>query len=354
MSSFSRVRIVGSGLIGTSIGLALVQCGFEVEMSDSSATNAELAQSLIASQPLSSPAELTIIAVPPQVTFEVLMAEYMANPKSTFMDVNGIKSDLMHKVEEFSALSTRFCGSHPMAGREISGVESAQADLFEGRAWILTPTSAISSESFQIAYELVAQLKATSYVITPEEHDLAMAAISQLPQLVSSALGATIFDQPEIALNLAGAGLRDTSRLASSSGELWSALLISNRAHLLPILARFQESISALSKAINRQDDLAIKGLFERAALGRARISGKHGAKVRDYTYLPIVIDDRPGQLGALFQECALAQVNVEDLTIEHSPGQQTGLITLALSAIDAEKLRSHLSEKGWSAHAPK
>ena len=354
MASFSRVRIVGSGLIGTSIGLGLVQRGFMVEMSDSRASNSDLAQSLIASQPLTSPAELTIIAVPTQATYEVLIAEYEANPKSTFMDVNGIKSDLINKVEEFSALAMQFCGSHPMAGREISGVESAQADLFEGRAWILTPTSTISRASLEIANELVAALKATAYVIGAEEHDLAMAAISQLPQLVSSALGATIFDQPEIALNLAGAGLRDTSRLASSSGELWSALLIANRSHLLPILARFQESVASLAEAINRQDDLTIKGLFERASLGRARISGKHGARVRDYTYLPIVIDDRPGQLGALFAECALAQVNVEDLTIEHSPGQQTGLITLALSAVDAEKLRTHLKAKGWSAHAPK
>jgi prephenate dehydrogenase len=87
---------------------------------------------------------------------------------------------------------------------------------------------------------------------------------------------------------------------------------------------------------------------------GRARIPGKHGGKAREYTYLPIVIEDKPGQLAALFDECADASVNVEDLTIEHSPGQFTGLITLALSEADAQKLTEHLKINGWSVHSPR
>ena len=87
---------------------------------------------------------------------------------------------------------------------------------------------------------------------------------------------------------------------------------------------------------------------------GRDLIPGKHGGQQRSYTYLPIVIEDKPGQLAALFDECAAAQVNVEDLSIEHSPEQYTGLITLALSQSDAAKLYEHLLEQGWRAHAPR
>lgn len=83
-------------------------------------------------------------------------------------------------------------------------------------------------------------------------------------------------------------------------------------------------------------------------------IPGKHGGVARKYTYLPVVIEDKPGQLAALFDECAEAQVNVEDLSIEHSPEQYTGLITLALSQNDAEKLYRHLLKEGWSAHSPR
>ena len=94
--------------------------------------------------------------------------------------------------------------------------------------------------------------------------------------------------------------------------------------------------------------------LLTRGNTGIARIPGKHGGVARNYTMLPVVIEDKPGQLARLFDECASAEVNVEDLTIEHSPEQYTGLITLALSESDAEKLYIHLKKNGWSAHTPR
>ncbi|CAB4706255.1 unannotated protein [freshwater metagenome] len=94
-----------------------------------------------------------------------------------------------------------------------------------------------------------------------------------------------------------------------------------------------------------------IAEFIKRGATSRARIPGKHGGKAREYTFLPIVIDDKPGQLAAIFNECAKIEVNVEDLTIEHSPGQLNALITLALSASDAQSLSDHLSSIGWNVH---
>jgi prephenate dehydrogenase len=104
----------------------------------------------------------------------------------------------------------------------------------------------------------------------------------------------------------------------------------------------------------NLDDPKFLIAFMEGGNQGRSRIPGKHGGASRSYTYLPVVIDDKPGQLAALFEECARASVNVEDLSIEHSPEQFTGLITLALSNDDALKLFSHLEGNGWKVHAPR
>ena len=354
MKRFGKIRIVGAGLIGTSLGLALKQRGYCVEISDSNAEAGILATALIASNVVDGAADLVVVAVPSEKIFEVLTTEYRTNSESTFIDIGGIKSELLHEVEKFPALAQRFCSTHPMAGREFAGPESAQADLFEGRAWILVPTSQTMDSVIVAVSALIQELGATNYNLSAMDHDAAIAGISHLPQIVSSVLGACLNQLTDQALLLAGAGLRDVSRLASSSGELWSPLLLENRAQLLPILNQYLENLSTIVEALNRQDAKAIKEIFTLGNTGRARIPGKHGAKVRDYTFLPVVIEDRPGQLAALFEECATANVNVEDLSIEHSPGQETGLITLALSLKDALRLQSHLLERGWAAHTPR
>lgn len=340
--------------MGTSLGLALKQRGYCVEISDSDANAAILATSLISSDVTDGKADLIVVAVPPEKIFEVLLTEYKHNSKSTFIDIGGIKSELLQQVEKFPALAQRFCSTHPMAGREFAGPESAQADLFEGRAWILVPTSQTMQSVTAAVSSLIQELGATNYTLSAKDHDAAIAGISHLPQIVSSVLGACLNQVTDQALLLAGAGLRDVTRLASSSAELWSSLLLENRQQLLPILKHYQEALATIAEALNRQDAKAIKEIFTLGNAGRARIPGKHGAKVRDYTFLPVVIEDRPGQLAALFEECANAHVNVEDLSIEHSPGQETGLITLALSLKDALTLQRHLLKRGWAAHAPR
>jgi prephenate dehydrogenase len=118
------------------------------------------------------------------------------------------------------------------------------------------------------------------------------------------------------------------------------------------LLLALQNDLNSLISSLEDENSVAV--LINEGQKGRARIPGKHGGKAREYTFLPIVIEDKPGQLAALFEECAQASVNVEDLTIEHSPGQFTGLITLALSESDAAKLSDHLKRNGWSVHAPK
>jgi prephenate dehydrogenase len=344
----SKVRIVGSGLIGTSIGLGLVQQGIAVEMVDSDPAAQALAKDLTGGVLVVDP-ELVIFALPTSGLSQVIQAEISINPQSTFMDVGSVKNEVLLKVKSFSGLSTRFLPTHPMAGREIGGASSARADLFQGRSWILTPEADCAPESKELVLELLTLLGATPVELSALDHDAAVAKISHLPQIAASLVAKQLSGTPAEWMELAGQGLRDTTRIAASDEKLWKEIIYSNRAEISALLISLQND---LTNMINSLDDPAkIADLIAAGRDGKAMIPGKHGGKAREYSYLPIVIDDKPGQLGAIFNECAAMQVNVEDLNIEHSPGQLSALITLSLSADDAEKLSAHLSSIGWNVH---
>jgi prephenate dehydrogenase len=343
-----KVRIVGSGLIGTSIGLGLVQRGIAVEMVDSDPSAQALARDLTGGVVVVDP-ELVIFALPTSGLSQVIKSEIAINPQSTFMDVGSVKSEVVLQVKTFSGLSTRFLPTHPMAGREIGGASSARADLFQGRSWILTPEADCAPESKNLVIELITLLGATPIELSALDHDAAVAKISHLPQIAASLVAKQLTGTPAEWMELAGQGLRDTTRIAGSDEKLWKEIIYSNRAEISQLLISLQND---LAQMINSLDDPAkIAELIAAGRDGKAMIPGKHGGKAREYSYLPIVIDDKPGQLGAIFNECAAMQVNVEDLNIEHSPGQLSALITLSLSADDAEKLSAHLTSIGWNVH---
>jgi prephenate dehydrogenase len=343
-----KVRIVGSGLIGTSIGLGLVQRGISVQMVDSDPAAQALAMDLIGGVEVISP-ELVIFALPTSKLPLVIEGEKQLNPNSTFMDVGSVKNKVLLQVQTFPGLSTRFLPTHPMAGREIGGAASARADLFQGRSWILTPDQECSAESKSLVLELIQHLGATPIELPADAHDAAVARISHLPQIAASLVAKQLSGTPPVWMELAGQGLRDTTRIAGSDENLWKEIIYSNRAEISELLINLQND---LTKMINSLDDPSkIAELIAAGREGKALIPGKHGGKAREYSHLPIVIDDKPGQLAAIFNECAAMEVNVEDLSIEHSPGQLSALITLSLSAQDAEKLSNHLTSIGWNVH---
>jgi prephenate dehydrogenase len=347
-SSLSRVRIVGSGLIGTSIGLALVQHGVAVQMVDSDPHSQALANDLVGGVEVVDP-QLVIFGVPTSHLPQVIKAEISLNPNSTFMDVGSVKNEVVLDVETFSGLSKRFVPTHPMAGREIGGAGSARADLFNGRTWILTPSQNLEQASKEIVLDLIQVLGATPIELSPVAHDQAVAKISHLPQITASLLAKQLTGTPAEWMELAGQGLRDTTRIAGSDEGLWKEIIYSNRDEIRGLLINLQKDLEAMIASLDDPDKIA--ALIAAGRAGKSAIPGKHGGVAREYSYLPIVIDDKPGQLGAIFNECAAMDVNVEDLIIEHSPGQLSALITLALSQTDAEKLSSHLSSIGWNVH---
>ena len=343
-----KVRIVGSGLIGTSIGLGLVQRGIAVEMVDSDPSAQALARDLTGGEVVVDP-DVVVFALPTSVLSEVIQNEIDINPQSTFMDIGSVKNEVLLKVKTFSGLSKRFLPTHPMAGREIGGAASARADLFQGRSWILTPEDDCAPESKKLVLELITLLGASPIELSALDHDAAVAKISHLPQIAASLVAKQLSGTPAEWMELAGQGLRDTTRIAGSDEKLWKEIIYSNRNEISELLISLQNDLQQMIDSLD--DPAKIAELIAAGREGKALIPGKHGGKAREYTYLPIVIDDKPGQLAAIFNECAAMQVNVEDLNIEHSPGQLSALITLSLSEHDAEKLSAHLTSIGWNVH---
>ena len=344
----TQVRIVGAGLIGTSIALGLTARGVAVELVDSDPNAASLANALNGHRVASNP-ELVILALPTSAIPLVIEAEYALNPNSTFMDVGSIKNEPIVHIKNSSLPISQFVPSHPMAGREVGGAQSARADLFMTRSWIITPTPECDQKSLELVKELIEGFGASVVVLDCDEHDRAVAAISHIPQITSTLLAGSLATMPIEWLALSGAGLRDTTRIAASDPALWSEIIFANRVEIAEIAKAMHKNLGSLIEKLDDKNEIA--SFIYAGRTGRSRIPGKHGGSVREYTYLPIVIDDKPGQLAAIFNECSAISVNVEDLAIEHSPGQLSALITLALSASDAQSLSDHLSAIGWNVH---
>ena len=317
-------------------------------MVDSDALAQSLATDLIDGRELVEP-DLVVLSMPLSAFEGALEIEYALNPTSTFIDVGSVKNEVQQKVQSIPALISRFVPTHPMAGREIGGAGSARADLFVGRTWVVSASSEISADSKNMVLEMIALLGATPFEISAADHDQAVAKVSHLPQIVASLLAKQLMATPQHWLELSGQGLRDTTRIAASDEHLWKEIIFSNKDHIKDLLINLQSDVGHMIDALDSPQQIA--SIVADGRKGRALIPGKHGGRPREYSYLPIVIDDKPGQLAAIFNECANMSVNVEDLNIEHSPGQLSALITLSLSHDDALTLSNHLASIGWNVH---
>lgn len=349
----NAVRIIGSGLIGTSIALALRGKGISIQMLDKDTKAQKLASDLVSGKDLENP-DLIIISASIDQNLNLIIDALKENPGSIVMDVSSVKSNLLHEVAKLSDNASNFVSTHPMAGREVSGAQSARSDLFVGRAWIGISSENTSEDAKNLLNQLVEICGATLYWLTASQHDEAVAAISHLPQILSTGLAYSLEKESVDSFNLAGQGLRDVLRLSGSNPQLWSELLLANRDALKGYLQSMSATITLFQEALDHADARKLEEIFSVGNKVYSSIPGKHGGKNRNYAYLPIVINDEPGQLAKIFNECAKINVNIEDLSIEHSPGQQTGLITLAINEKDIENLSNHLRNTGWNVHTLK
>ena len=348
------VRIVGAGLLGASIGLALRERGLDVILSDTSRANLRLAIDYGAGRrpaPDDAPS-LIVVAVPPDLVADVAEAELTANVDALVIDVASVKAGILAELSERGADTARYLGTHPMAGRERGGAISARADLFLGRPWVITPHASTTDEQYRTVEDLALDLGATPVRMTAEEHDRGVALVSHVPQLVSSLLAARLRTAPDSAVGLAGQGLRDTTRIAGSNPELWVQILGANSGPVARVLHDYRDELDAVIAALEAP---AASGSPRRIAetlaagnQGVARIPGKHGRDDR-YASLIVKVDDTPGQLARLLTEIGEEGVNLEDFRLEHSPGAQVGFAEINVVPEAAHRLATALEARGWT-----
>lgn len=347
------VRVVGTGLLGTSIGLGLRAKGIDVILSDASPSVLALAidygagrTALAADSP-----QLIVVCVPPDVTASVAAAELASFPDAIVTDVASVKVAPLAELAALGVDLARYVGSHPLAGRERGGAVSGRADLFLGRPWVVAGHEAISYRAASAVDDLILDLGAVLVEMTPQAHDDAVAIVSHAPQLIATLLAKRLVDAAPSSVALAGQGLRDTTRIAASDPELWVQILRANAASVACILSSFRDDLDAV---IGSLADTAAPGarraLAETIAAGNAgvqTIPGKHGTD-RRFSVLMVMVDDRPGELARLLTDIGDAGVNMEDLRLEHSPGAQIGLAEIAVLPEAEQRLVDELGARGW------
>jgi prephenate dehydrogenase len=346
------VLIVGSGLIGASIGLALRERGVAVWLED--ADPAAVAVAVERGAGLPGPPEhdpdLVIVAVPPAVAPEVIALSLRRYINATVSDVASTKARLQREVESLAPDTGRFVPGHPLAGREVSGPAAARADLFTDRVWALTPGPSTDPDRAAQVAGLVESLGAVVVTTTPEEHDRAVALTSHTPQVVSSLVAAGLDTLGVAEVRLSGQGLRDMTRLAGSDPDLWTEILTSNAEPVSAALDGLIERLAVVRDGLRgeRGGPEAVRAALSAGVVGVTRVPGKHGSEPVPYTVVPVVIADRPGELGRLFASAARTEVNLEDVRIDHAQGRPTGLVELEVRPESAAVLAEGLREDGF------
>jgi prephenate dehydrogenase len=373
-----RVAVIGTGLIGTSAALALRRLGTDVRLWDRDPAAAALAADLGAGRVLSSldslesPADLALIAVPPADVAAVLGTAQRAALADCYTDVASVKALPLAQARDAGCDISRYVPGHPLAGRERSGPAAARADLFLGRAWALCPAAETSAEAMGKATALVRACGAELVVTDAETHDRWVALVSHAPHVVAAAMAARLAPEsvPAEALSLAGQGLRDATRIAVGDVDLWTQILTGNAAPVTAVLADVAASVTDIALALTEiaengspappaskagpaetsssEASQHLAALLEQGRTGVARIPGKHGGPARAFTAVQVVISDRPGELARLFTTAAEADVNIEDVGIEHSPGQPVGVAELSVRPESAGTLIAALAADGW------
>jgi len=347
------VRVVGAGLLGASIGHALSALGVDVALADTSPAQLRLAVDYGAGRAAGDDdrPRLVVVAVPPDVTADVVARELAAFPDAVVTDVASVKFEPLRALRERDVDLTHYIGSHPLAGRERGGAISARADLFIGRPWVVCRDAETSPADLAIVEGLALDLGAQPIEMDPAEHDRSVALVSHVPQLVASLLAGRFTAAPEGSLRLAGQGVRDTTRIAASAPELWVQILGANAEPVVDVLDALAGDLRDVADALRHPDApgarRTVADTIRRGNEGVELLPGKHGQNHR-FAQVVVMVDDTPGQLGRLFGELGELDVNVEDLRLEHSPGAQFGLAEISVDPGAARRAEEGLAARGW------
>ncbi|MEE1758779.1 prephenate dehydrogenase [Streptomyces sp. SP18BB07] len=356
--------VVGTGLIGTSVALALARREVGVHLLDVDESAARTAAALGAGTvgPPAAPVDIAVLAVPPGCVGEVLAAQQAKGLARSYTDVASVKAGPEQDALKLADPSC-YIGGHPMAGRELSGPLAASATLFEGRSWVLTPTGATGTDTLNRALEVVALCAAVPVVMESCAHDRAVALVSHTPHLVAALMAARLEHMSDDASHLAGQGLRDVTRIAGGDPRLWGDILDGNAGAVADVLEALAvdlgTAVAALRGLAGDDADARAEGmvrvsdLLDRGRRGRGRVAGKHGQKPTRCTPVHVLIGDQAGELARLLATVADLDVNVEEVSIDHSPAERSGLVELVVEASAAVRMARRLTEFGWEVQRP-
>jgi prephenate dehydrogenase len=381
VTSPASVIVIGTGLIGTSIALALRPRGVTVWLADSDPAAARLAADIGAGTvlpgdvppgpPPGGPADVAVLAVPPQAVAPTLARAQEAGLARWYTDVASVKALPVRQARAAGCDMATFVPGHPLSGRERSGPAAARADLFLGRPWVICPGPPVPAEGLAAIGALARTCGAEPAEVSVAEHDRWVALVSHAPHVLSAAMAARLADASDGALSLAGQGLRDVTRIAAGDTGLWTQILTANAAPVAGVLAAVATDLAAVAEALadtahapgpgvgtgggagvaaggGAQDLKVLAALLEHGGAGVARIPGKRGAPARAEAAVQVVIPDRPGELARLFQAAGEAGVNIEDIGIEHSPGLPVGVAELTVHPEAVGRLTEALAANGW------
>lgn len=352
-----RLAVLGTGLIGGSIALGVRARMPDVLVAaydhDPDALATALAHGVVdeghdGPEAAVEGADLVIVSIPVDRIPAALRAIAPAVGAGAIVtDVGSAKRAVVDEGERL--LGSRFVGGHPMAGSERHGLAAADARLFDGAWWIVTPTRATSEAAYSAVASLASGLGATPVAVDPSTHDALVARLSHIPQLTASALVevAVAAGDREALLGLAAGGFRDVTRIAASNPELWVAILRSNRSAVLDALEGLRGRLGDVSSMIAEGRWEQLRVFLERARSARVGLFTKPEFDGPPVT-LSLLVPDRPGLLAEVTTAAGRLGANIEDLRIVHSTEGGRGRLELVVSGEErAEVLATALEGLG-------
>jgi prephenate dehydrogenase len=339
-----RANVCGLGLIGGSVGLALRANGWHVAGEDLDAARAARAQAMGAIDVvgLDPDAEVTFVAVPVSSAADVA-ARALKETAGLVTDVGSVKANVARAVDD-----PRFVGGHPMAGSELEGLDGADATMFVGAVWVLTPSATTADVTFSAVAAIVADLGADVVALPPERHDQVVAVISHVPHLAAATLmglAAGRAEEHAALLRLAAGGFRDMTRIASGHPTIWLDICTENREAILSALDGLIGGLGEMRDVVARDDRVELQRRLHDARDARRNLPSR--VQPEELSELRIPIPDRPGAAAEVFTLAAELGVNIASFEVVHS-AEGRGVAVVLVDATTAEMYRGGLMARGY------
>jgi prephenate dehydrogenase len=347
-----RAAIVGTGLIGGSLGLALRARGWTVTGADSDPERAARALQIGALDAVGDDpdAAITFIATPVSATVaQARRALDLLKDTAVVTDVAGVKAGVSGSLHH-----PRFVGGHPMAGSEQLGLDGADSNLFVGATWVLTPTSSTDATTYATVSQVVSSLGAEVVSLSPEQHDTLVAVVSHVPHLTAATLmnladaGA---DKHAALLRLAAGGFRDMTRIAAGHPGIWPDVCAANSDAIVATLDELLGELAAMRERVASGDRAWLLDVLERAAVARRSLPAG-AVRPERLAELRVPVPDRLGVLAEITTLAGSLGVNISDLEIAHSAEGERGVLVLVVAADDASVLQEGLADRGYRSTA--